>query len=42
MPARISLTAVLVLVIASFAIPATAGAADWPIVGWWPLNEGRG
>jgi hypothetical protein len=42
MPARISLTAALVLVLASFALPATAGAADWPIVGWWPLNEGRG
>jgi hypothetical protein len=24
------------------ALPAAAGAADFPLVGWWPMNEGSG
>ena len=24
------------------ALPATAGAAGLPLVGWWPMNEGSG
>ena len=31
------LTAVVAL-----ALPAAAGAADFPLVGWWPMNEGSG
>jgi concanavalin A-like lectin/glucanase superfamily protein len=27
---------------ALIALPATAGAAGFPLVGWWPMNEGSG
>src|SRR6266508_3016139 len=27
---------------ALIALPATAGAASFPLVGWWPMNEGSG
>ena len=39
---RKHLLAVLVGLMAFFTIPATASANNWPIVGWWPLDEGRG
>jgi hypothetical protein len=43
MRARLSLAGLLAVVITALAVPAPAGAADgWPLVGWWPLNEGRG
>jgi hypothetical protein len=32
----------LVLTLVALAAPASASAGDWPLVGWWPLNEGRG
>src|SRR4051812_23910847 len=43
MSSRIRVTFVAVVVLACLALPAGASAADsWPLVGWWPLDEGRG
>jgi hypothetical protein len=37
--ARVIFSAV---VVAALLLPATASAADFPLRGWWPLNEGKG
>jgi hypothetical protein len=31
-----------VAAVVALALPAAAGAADFPLVGWWPMNEGSG
>jgi hypothetical protein len=36
------LVAALTVTAALAALPAAAGAADFPLVGWWPMNEGSG
>src|SRR6266511_2229899 len=43
MRVRIRLLAVAGLATASIAVlPAAAGASGFPLVGWWPMNEGSG
>lgn len=42
MSVRRWLVAVLAAVCASAALPTMASADSFPLVGWWPLNEGRG
>src|SRR3954452_9437734 len=36
------LAAATVAAILALALPATASADSFPLVGWWPLNEGSG
>jgi hypothetical protein len=37
-----SILAAAFSVAALVALPATAGADGFPLVGWWPMNEGSG
>src|SRR4051794_21353794 len=36
------LAAAVVVVAAFFSASSVASAADFPLVGWWPMNEGTG
>src|SRR3954466_15589104 len=42
MPSRIRTLVTALTASAALALPAAAGAADFPLVGWWPMNEGSG
>ena len=37
-----SLVAAITATAALVALPSAASAADFPLVGWWPMNEGSG